>query len=67
MKSSGVNSLINDLKTTHESSLSREGCLELADYIDELEKENAKLRNSLEAFGSLGLGMSRFVNKLIEK
>jgi len=40
-----MNGLIEDLRSTPGASLSREGCLDMADYIEELE---SKLANTID-------------------
>jgi hypothetical protein len=49
----GVQEMIDDLRSVPDSKLSREGCLELADYIDELQNENRKLKAFHDYFSEL--------------
>jgi hypothetical protein len=43
--SEAIHGMIDDIRTTPGASLSREGCLDMADYIDELE---SKLANTMD-------------------
>jgi hypothetical protein len=52
-KQEGIRGMIEDLRSIPDSKLSREGCLELADYIDELQEENELRKEVMKDNGIL--------------
>jgi hypothetical protein len=52
-KQEGIMGMIDDLRSIPDSKLSREGCLELADYIDELQEEVEQLKRDNQMFAKI--------------